>query len=504
MIYVVGPEWLTAKLSDLELTDKPENARCAVIKMPGNAKEIESLPAGLPVLIVVSGMMSFGDAKAVRGLKQVSDKEVSEEVKKILKTTEKVSEDFIDDDDDIIIDSEPEKPVAPLEQRKPERSARKPEVVREPEQPIKEPQAAREPVRRLPVREPVRAEVRKPEIAQGVKQLPNAEVKKAEIPQVVTRFPMKKEPRVEAVQRESIKEEPAERPTQKKSYRKEILTPRTMKGLIIPSYSAVGGEGKTFMATNLGALCAMTGVSTCLVDLDLGFGDIEVAAGLVDEVDRLKVMDKKAFVPPNGWATVTDWRKFAVNLKANILRHNSGLYTMPSYPYAGGPLPEPEIEDLLERLVENFELVVVDLGVDGFSSQAKVALRMANAIMIVAGQDTKTIAKMSHFLNQEGGINSKMQLVFNKRTSTAYYEPREVAKKMGFDKYYSVPLDEAGVIAAKRLRKLVVQVPGTPAGEAIRSYAAAITPFNIPAGEVVVNRKAPSIFSKLFAKLKRA
>jgi len=409
MVYVLGPDELKERLKRYGITPTPGGAKCAVVQMPGNAQGIGNLPTGLPVFVIINGMMTLTDARMVRkpGVKVVKETELARELNKVFREA-------VDEDDELI----------------------------------------------------------------NFEEAPDSQDHSIHLEQIL--------------------------PKNFSPPRHSILVPRTMRGIIVPSYSASGGEGKTFIATSMGAVCAVSSVNAVVIDLDLGYGDVDVATGLVDEEDREKVMDKKAVVPKNGWATVTDWRKYAVNLKSNILRHNSGLYIIPAYPYAGRELPEAEIEDLLHTLSEIFDIVVVDLGVDGYSNQARVALRMANAILIVAGQDRKTIAKLNHFLTQEGGWNEKMHLIFNKRSPTAFYDPKEVAKKMSFEKYYSVPLDEQGVNAAKRQRKLVVQLPGSAAGEAVRNIASAILPFKIHAGEIVTKQKKGSFLTKFLKKLRKA
>lgn len=484
MIYVKGQEALERQLDAFGLAKSPESADCAVVQMPGNADVLVKLPAGLPVLVVVNGMMSLADTRAVRnsGAKVVKEEALAAEIQSLQK-----KEPEVDSEEDDIISFDEEEP----------------QVQAEPVR-VDTPKAVQpQPARRAPVNPPPRQEARQPR--QEARPAPEPKPIQEDEPKVPI---MRLKPTINKDTYEPVYE-PEVKPQEKvmrETPRRQILNPRTTRGIIITSYSSSGGVGKTFMACNVSALCATQNVSSVLVDLDLGFGNIDIETGLVDEVERDRVVDKRT-TPKSNWATVTDWRKHAVDLKSNTLRHNSGLYVVPSFPYAGRELPEPEVEDLLHTLSEMYDLVVVDLGVDGFSNQARVALRMSNAIMIVAGQDPKTIGKLTHFLNQEGGKSDKMHLVFNMRKPTGYYNPKEVARKMMFEKYYSVPLDEEGVNAARVQRKLVVQIPGSVAGEAVKNFAAAVLPFNIDAGEIVRQKKFGTnigFLTKIMSKFKRA
>ena len=493
MIYVKALDALQRKLDEtfglINGTDTPlESADCAVIEIPRFTDVLGKLPAGMPILVIVNGMTSLADNRAVRraGAKIVKEEDLAAEIQGLRKENKPENqpgdlEDDFDEDDVIMLDEEETVKTEPLKPLRPEPRVETPSVQH----------AARRQERQIPEK-PRAPQHEEPEEV----KVPILRLK----PVINKDNPDTNKDTYEPVYEKPVQEEIRERP------RRQILNPRTTRGIIVASYSSSGGVGKTFMACNVSALCATQNVSTVLVDLDLGFGNIDIETGLVDEVERDRVIDKRT-MPKSNWATVTDWRKHAIDLKANTLRHNSGLYVVPSFPYAGKELPEAEIEDLLHTLSEMYDLVVVDLGVDGFSNQARVALRMSNAIMIVAGQDPKTIGKLTHFLNQEGGKNDKMHLVFNMRKPTGYYNPKEVAKKMMFEKYYSVPLDEEGVNAARVHHKLVVQIPGSIAGEAVKNFSAAVLPFNIDAGEIVRPKKINAnigFFTKMISKFKRA
>jgi len=276
------------------------------------------------------------------------------------------------------------------------------------------------------------------------------------------------------------------------------------RGYIAASFSASGGVGKTFSSINMGGCAALVGISTVAVDLDFGFGDMDTAMGLVDPRQRDKVLDKKAVVPKNGWATVAEWRRFARDLKGSLLRHNSGLYVLPCYPYAGNEIPGTEIEDLILTLAEQFDLVVIDLGVDAFSPHARTALNLADTVFLIGGQDEKTIGKLTQFLGTENAHTKKMKLVINMVVPTGYYTPKEVAKKLGFDSYDEIPLDTQGVNAAKKNRKLAIQLNGSTAGNAVKVIASKRLPFQqLAYEEQLVGGGKKSLFSGLKSMFRR-
>ena len=55
------------------------------------------------------------------------------------------------------------------------------------------------------------------------------------------------------------------------------------RGRIFTVFGGKGGTGKSTVATNLGVALARSGARTCLMDLDLAFGDVGVLLGLFPE-----------------------------------------------------------------------------------------------------------------------------------------------------------------------------------------------------------------------------
>ncbi|GBF35465.1 hypothetical protein DCCM_4594 [Desulfocucumis palustris] len=448
MIYFRGSDGLRHRLEAFCPVDEITAGLCAVVEMPGNLEALNKIPGGVPVYVVVSpgGMLNFAEMKAVKrsGAMVTRVEELIAELEKI----NEVEPAGVYGEDSFIFE-EDETPV-------PEK-ARVPAIIPLPPAPSRpRPQAANG---------------KPPEPSRG------------------------RQPDKKACGEEGLR---AVQPP-----RSGILQRASRRAPLVVSYAAEGGAGKTFMATNAGGCVALSGIATVLVDLDLSFGDCDTACGLCDPEDRYKIIDKKARGPKRGWATISDWRRHITDLKGNTLRHNSGLYVIPAFPYAGRDMPESEIEDMLYHLSEVFGFVVVDLGVDAFSPQSRRVIRMADVVMLVGGQSEKTVGKVKHFLTQEGG-HGKTKLVFNMVNPLAYYDTDVLAKKLGFDTWHEVPLDHAGVNAAKKQCRLAVQLPGCQAGDAVKRYASEVLPVTIDAPAPAIKKvTGKSVFSNLIAKFKR-
>jgi len=232
-------------------------------------------------------------------------------------------------------------------------------------------------------------------------------------------------------------------------------------------FSSKGGVGKTFISSSSACYLALQGNDSCLVDMDFNSSNADIATGLADPMDRRRIVDKRASIPKNGWVTVLDWRRYVPNLKQNMLRHNSGLYVIPSYEFKEDRYTESEIDELLNILASNFAYVVIDMGVDGFSKYAKLAFSYADHVLIVSGQDNSSLGKINHFLKKYEYMN-KSKLVVNMIDALGTYSPDELASKLGFVDFYEVPMDKTGVSSAAKNNMMVTQLKNSTSGEAIK------------------------------------
>ncbi|MEW5954644.1 MAG: hypothetical protein AB1815_13135 [Bacillota bacterium] len=246
-------------------------------------------------------------------------------------------------------------------------------------------------------------------------------------------------------------------------------------------FSTAGGVGKTFLSLNLATCAAMEGIETVVVDLDLRSSEMDFAIGLVDPMDRSRIVDRKARVPKNGWLTVANWRGYPPEtLKENILRHSSGLFVVPCYPMVNTDMEDHEVRDLIYTLTKHFDLVMIDGGLDFTRPHIRAALEIADVIYLLGDQEIKTIGKVFSFLAQASNdLITKSKLVINMVTTTGYYAPDEIAARLGYRQHDVIPLDPQGVHTARRSRRATVQIKGSTAGKAVWKLAAKHLPFDI-------------------------
>jgi pilus assembly protein CpaE len=162
--------------------------------------------------------------------------------------------------------------------------------------------------------------------------------------------------------------------------RRRVLRPVTeterYAGRVITIASPKGGVGKTTVSTNLAiGLTAHAPQSTVLVDLDVQFGDIASALGLLPEYTLPDAVHGPA-------------SEDTMVLKTFLTQHPSGLYAVcgSESPAAGDTVTGEDVSRLLASLAREFRYVVVDTA-PGLSEQTLAALDRASDVVMLTSMD---------------------------------------------------------------------------------------------------------------------
>ena len=120
-------------------------------------------------------------------------------------------------------------------------------------------------------------------------------------------------------------------------------------GTLICVLGSKGGVGKTVSSTNLGAALAKRGRKTVLVDLDLQFGDVSLALGLVPETSLFDL-------------AVSGGSLDAEKLDDFMLRHSSGLRVLaaPARPDQAVAVTAEMMTTIYSILREEYDFIIVD------------------------------------------------------------------------------------------------------------------------------------------------
>ncbi len=180
-------------------------------------------------------------------------------------------------------------------------------------------------------------------------------------------------------------------------------------GSIFTVASASGGSGKTFYATNLAYfLHARAGGRTCLVDLDLQFG--EVSTGL-----RLRTRYSLADLLDRGDSDDTELQQ---EIEEYLAVHDTGIHVLaaPPDPAEADRIEGTHVARVLEALRCRFDYVVVDTP-PALTEPVITAMELSDLVHVLATLDVPSLRNMSAFLRTLEQLNvpaENVRLVLNK------------------------------------------------------------------------------------------
>ncbi|MFW3172713.1 AAA family ATPase [Geodermatophilus sp. CPCC 206100] len=265
--------------------------------------------------------------------------------------------------------------------------------------------------------------------------------------------------------------------------RRRVLRPVTetarYTGRVITIASPKGGVGKTTVASNLAlGLTAAAPQSTVLVDLDVQFGDVASALGLVPEYALPDAVHGPA-------------SEDTMVLKTFLTQHPSGLYAVcgAESPAAGDTVTAADVTRLLTALAREFRYVVVDTA-PGLSEQTLAALDRATDVVMLSSMDVpgvRGLRKELDVLRELCMIPAGRHVVMNLADPRGGLSVRDVETAIGTGVDVVIPRSAAvppstnqGVPilasgrkdpAAKELRRLVARFAATPLMKAGRYRA---------------------------------
>ena len=230
------------------------------------------------------------------------------------------------------------------------------------------------------------------------------------------------------------------------------------RSIVIAVFSTSAGCGKTVTAINLAAGLAKEGYQTCLVDLDLQFGDV---MGYLDMVSDVTLADAQA-------ALEKDAASFRV--EDYLTEYSCGGVSFSVLP------PPREINDaylvdvdmvaeIIQRM-DNFNFIVLDLTAV-FSTLNLVMLDMSTVINFMGVTDFLPSVK-----NYKVGYDTllrfeyeerKIRLVENMADYDRYISSKDVERLLGAPFFHRLPLDSQAVTQSIRMgRPLMFSAPLSP------------------------------------------
>lgn len=178
---------------------------------------------------------------------------------------------------------------------------------------------------------------------------------------------------------------------------------------IILITSSFSGEGKSFVSTNIGAVLALTGKKTVILEFDIR--KPKIIAGL--DLER-----------NDG---ITNFIVGKVSIEEIIIpvKQVENLYVIPCGPIPPNPaelLLDEKVAELFEYLRKNFETVIIDSAPVGLVSDAVILSAFADATLYIMRQDY-TLKKQLNLINDYYHNNKlpKLSVLLNDVKATSGY-----------------------------------------------------------------------------------
>jgi pilus assembly protein CpaE len=259
--------------------------------------------------------------------------------------------------------------------------------------------------------------------------------------------------------------------------------------------SATGGCGKTFFATNLGYfLQHHTGKKTCIIDLDLQFGEVSTALRLRP---RYSIADLLAREEEGG--------DMSSHLEEFMVMHDTGVAVLPAPkdPTDADRIHPTDVTKVLEAARARFDYVVVDTP-SQLSEVVLAAFDLSNRLYVMATMDLPSVRNMGVFLNTLDKLkipSDNVNLVLNKAERDIGIDVEQITKL--FPQGFRAVLPYAREVS-KSVNVGTPILAFSPAAEVSRRLAGGLTELlppesrtRVPAFDVN-HQKQAGFFSRMF------
>lgn len=243
-------------------------------------------------------------------------------------------------------------------------------------------------------------------------------------------------------------------------------TPSDRPGEIITVFSAKGGCGKTFLATNLAVALAASGTEVALVDLDLHFGDVAIVLQLfptrtIQDAARERGLDPAA-------------------LRSYLTPHPTGVWALaaPTEPPVADTVSASAVSTILKLLRSSFAYVVVDTPA-AVNDQVLSAFDESDAIALLATLDVPSIKNLKLTMQTMERLRyppNRIRVVVNRADSRVGLRLPDVEKVLGTAVDLTIPSSRSVPISVNKGNPILLEEPRGNVAEAIRRLAAQLAP----------------------------
>ena len=264
-------------------------------------------------------------------------------------------------------------------------------------------------------------------------------------------------------------------------------------GRVFTTSSATGGCGKTFLATNLAYFLARyTGQRTCIIDLDLQFGEVTTALRLRPKYTISDALQRDE----------TDDDDLRAHIEEYLVQHETGFWVLPApkEPAEADHISSPDVTRIIEAVRSQFDYVIVDTPA-ALTEIVLAAFDLSDVLFTMATLDLPSIRNMGVFLNQLERLKipaDNIQLILNKAETNVGIDVDQVTRL--FPKQFAAVLPYAKEVSRSINvgMPVMASAPNAPVSRLMTSGLAILLPpeqrSQIPAAAV----EKSGFFSRAF------
>lgn len=206
---------------------------------------------------------------------------------------------------------------------------------------------------------------------------------------------------------------------------------RKMRSRVYAFFSGKGGVGKTTICTNTSVYLATQGKKTLLIDLDLQFGDADMA---LDIIPNETIVD-----------LVRDTNGISIdNLTSCCCTHSSGLSILasPNSPELAEYVQSNHTKAIVDVARNYFEYIIIDCGC-ALTDPVITALESSDDIFVVNDVNILSLkrAKLCQNVLQQINQQDKVKLIINKNVKKNNVKISDFENLLGIEAYAVISSD---------------------------------------------------------------
>lgn len=234
---------------------------------------------------------------------------------------------------------------------------------------------------------------------------------------------------------------------------------------VVTVFSAKGGVGKSFVATNLAVLMAQKHARVALVDLDLQFGDLAI---------MLQLFPARTISE----ASVNLERLDSESMAGYLTLHRSGVHLLaaPLEPGLAETIPPAATQRMLRLLRQQYDCVVIDTPAL-FTEHVLSALDDSDEVVFLTSLDVPSIKNTKlalQTLEMLGVGRDRIRLILNRADSQVGLRVQEVERMLGSRVAVQIPSSREVPLSINQGSPLAFADPRSAVTASLRELADSI------------------------------